>query len=133
SRAAHHTHARLDCTNHPGAMIPAQDHLLTGRAVLVTGGSSGIGRAIALAAAAAGADVAVTYRANEGGAEDTVRDIQSSGRRSAAIQMDLTRGESIPEPGAAAIDALGGRLDVWINNAGADILTQNGAALSPVE
>ena len=43
---------------------------LAGRAVLVTGASSGIGRAIALAAARAGADVALTYRANEDGARE---------------------------------------------------------------
>src|SRR5439155_3083304 len=48
-------------------MVPAP---LAGRAVLVTGGSSGIGRAIALACARAGADVALTFRANETGAQE---------------------------------------------------------------
>ena len=72
--------------------------------MLVTGGSSGIGRAIALAAARAGADVAVTYRANAAGAQDVQHEIVALGR-----------------------------LDVWINNAGADILTGSGASLSPIE
>ena len=46
---------------------------LAGRAMLVTGASSGIGRAIALAAARAGADVAITYRANEEGAREVAK------------------------------------------------------------
>src|SRR5262245_39314706 len=62
---------------------------LAGRAVLVTGGSSGIGRAIALASARAGADVAITYRANAAGADDVCRAILALGRQSAAIHLDL--------------------------------------------
>jgi 3-oxoacyl-[acyl-carrier protein] reductase len=105
---------------------------LTGRALLVTGASSGIGRAIALAAAAAGADVAITYRANIEGGRAVEREIRSLGRRAATLQLDLADTESIRAVGPAAQRALG-RLDVWINNAGADILTGAGAQLSPVE
>jgi len=50
---------------------------LAGRAMLVTGASSGIGRAIALAAARAGADMAITYRTNEKGARDVEREIRN--------------------------------------------------------
>src|SRR6266849_6785066 len=88
---------------------------LRGRAVLVTGGSSGIGRAIALAAARAGADVAVTYRANAAGALDVEREIRALGRQAAAIHLDLADMASIGAVGSAGRDALG-RLDVWINN-----------------
>ena len=105
---------------------------LADRAVLVTGGSSGIGQAIALAAARAGADVAVTYRANAAGALDVEREIRALGRRAAAIHLDLADMASIGAVGSAASGALG-RLDVWINNAGADILTGPRAALSPIE
>ena len=105
---------------------------LAGRAVLVTGGSSGIGRAIALAAARAGADVAVTYRVNAAGALDVAHEIVALGRQAAAIHLDLTDVASIDAIGAAARGALG-RLDVWINNAGADILTGSAASLSPIE
>ena len=105
---------------------------LAGRAVLVTGGSSGIGQAIALAAAHAGADVAVTYRANAAGAQDVQREIRALGRQAAAIHLDLADMTSVGDVGAAARGALG-RLDVWFNNAGADILTGRGASLSPIE
>ena len=104
---------------------------LAGRAVLVTGGSSGIGQAIALAAARAGADVAVTYRENAAGAQGVQREILALGRQAAAIQLDLADEGSIDAVGPAARRALG-RLDVWINNAGADILTGRGASLSPI-
>ena len=102
---------------------------LSDRAVLVTGASSGIGRAIALAAARAGADVAITYRANERGARDVESEIRSLGRRTSVIKFDLSDAKSLKALGPAAAAALG-RIDVWINNAGADILTGDAAALS---
>jgi len=105
---------------------------LAGRAVLVTGGSSGIGRAIALASARAGADVAVTFRANERGARDVERDIRALGRQAAVVHLDLSDVTSVNNVGSSARSALG-RLDVWINNAGADVLTGSGASLSPIE
>jgi 3-oxoacyl-[acyl-carrier protein] reductase len=105
---------------------------LAGRAVLVTGASSGIGRAIALAAARAGADVAVTYHANEVGARSVAREIGALGRRVAVIRFDLTDDLSLRTLGPSARNALG-RLDVWVNNAGADILTGAGASLSSLE
>jgi 3-oxoacyl-[acyl-carrier protein] reductase len=109
-----------------------QDPPLAGLAVLVTGGSSGIGRAIATAAARAGADVVITYRANQAGASEVEREIRSLGRRSAALQLNLADDRSLRQVGPAAYDALG-RVDVWINNAGADILTGEGAALTTTE
>jgi len=105
---------------------------LAGRTVLVTGGSSGIGRAIAHAAARAGADVALTYRANEAGARDVEREIRSLGRRAAVLRLDVAYNSFRRALGPADRDALG-RLDVWVNNAGADILTGSGASLSAVE
>jgi 3-oxoacyl-[acyl-carrier protein] reductase len=105
---------------------------LSGRAVLVTGASSGIGRAIALAAARAGADVALTYRANEQGAREVEHEIVALGRRAAVVQLDVTDDLSIDALGSTVRDALG-RLDVWVNNAGADILTGSAASLPPIE
>src|SRR6266542_1953395 len=104
---------------------------LAGRAVLVTGASSGIGRAIALAAARAGADVAITYRANRNGASEVEGEIRRLGRRATVIRLDLAEESSVREVGPAARGGLG-RLDVWVNNAGADILTGPMATRSPV-
>jgi 3-oxoacyl-[acyl-carrier protein] reductase len=106
--------------------------VLAGRGVLVTGGSSGIGRAIALAAARAGADVALTFCRNEEGARAVEREIRALGRRAAVVRLDLRDDESASAVGHAALDALG-RLDVWVNNAGADILTGPAASLSKIE
>jgi 3-oxoacyl-[acyl-carrier protein] reductase len=105
---------------------------LSGRTVLVTGASSGIGRAIALACAHAGADVAITFRQNEAGAREVDRAINALGRRSAVLPLDLTRADSLGALGPAVRNALG-RIDVWINNAGADILTGGAGQLTPAE
>ena len=113
-------------------MIDAAAAPLAGRAALVTGASSGIGRAIALAAARAGADVAITYRLNEDGARNVEREIRALGRRAAVMPLDLADEQSVRAVGPAARDALG-RLDVWVNNAGADVLTGTAASLSDVE
>ncbi len=108
------------------------DQSLRGRGVLVTGGSSGIGRAIALAAARAGADVLVTYRANREGARQVEREVASLGRRAATMQLDLADDRSVSTLGTRAKDAFG-RIDAWVNNAGADILTGDTASLSTIE
>ncbi|HEV8393236.1 MAG TPA: SDR family oxidoreductase [Vicinamibacterales bacterium] len=106
--------------------------VLSERAVLVTGASSGIGRAIALGMARAGADVAVTYRSNRAGAEAVAREIEGLGRKACVQPLDLADEPAIDRIGPTVRAALG-RLDVWINNAGADILTGPAAALSVVQ
>ena len=105
---------------------------LAGQGVLVTGASSGIGRAIALAAAHAGADVALTYRTNQAGAREVAGEIERSGRRAVVLPLDLADAAQVAEVGPAALSALG-RLDAWVNNAGADILTGATASLSQTE
>src|SRR5688572_6812057 len=105
---------------------------LSGRSVLVTGGSSGIGRATAIAFARAGADVALTYLKNEEGAHEVERQVQSLGRRATVLRTDVADQSSVRALGAAARLALG-HIDVWVNNAGADILTGSGASLTDIE
>jgi 3-oxoacyl-[acyl-carrier protein] reductase len=105
---------------------------LEGKIVLVTGASSGIGRAIALGCAREGADLAVTYRGNAQGAEATARDIRALGRRAEVIQADIRRDGEIAGLARAMADRFG-RVDAWVNNAGADILTGAGARLSRLE
>ncbi len=102
---------------------------LDGKIVLVTGASSGIGRAIAVGCAREGADLAVTYRGNAEGAEETAQTIRSLGRRAEVLRVDLSQDADV----SALANALGerlGRVDAWINNAGADILTGAGGRLS---
>jgi 3-oxoacyl-[acyl-carrier protein] reductase len=100
--------------------------------VFVSGGSSGIGRAIAIASARAGADVAISYRLNERGARDVAREIEGLGRRARILRLDLADQASVGGLGSAVRTALGGA-DVWINNAGADVLTGPTASLSATE
>jgi 3-oxoacyl-[acyl-carrier protein] reductase len=108
------------------------DNSLAGRVALVTGASSGIGRAIAIAVAHAGADVAITYRGNEQGARGVEHEIAAAGRRTFVQQLDLADAAAIRTLGPAVRRTLG-RIDIWINNAGADILTGANAALSTEE
>lgn len=105
---------------------------LNGHVMLVTGGSSGIGRAIALTAARAGADVGITYRANHEGAQAVVGEVEALGRRSWAFNLHLSDGDAIAAVGSAVAERFG-RLDSWINNAGADVLTGEHASLSATE
>src|SRR5215204_2289969 len=102
---------------------------LAGRTMFVTGASSGIGKAIALAAARAGADVAFTYRTNETGARDVQQAITVLGRRAAVIRLDVSNDASLRALGPAVRAALG-RVDAWVNNAGADILTGPAAPMT---
>ncbi len=105
---------------------------LTGKTVLVTGASSGIGRAIAIRCASEGADVAVTYRGNREGGEAAAAAIRAAGRRSELLRADIAREEEV-QALTAELARRWGRVDVWINNAGADILTGEGGRLSRIE
>ncbi|MFI5184092.1 MAG: SDR family NAD(P)-dependent oxidoreductase [Vicinamibacteria bacterium] len=105
---------------------------LAGLKAVVTGGSSGIGRAIATAFAREGASLLLTYRRNEEGARQTVDEIRSLGGRASAIAVDVSVEADVERLTSEAGERLG-RVDVWVNNAGADILTGDGAQLSGVE
>ncbi len=108
------------------------DAPLAGRRAVVTGASSGIGRAIALAYAAAGADLLVTYNRSEAEAAGTAAAIRAQGVQSAVAQADLGDPAAVERLVAEAFERLG-RVDVWVNNAGADILTGGGARLSDAD
>lgn len=105
---------------------------LAGKTLLVTGGSSGIGRAIALAAARAGANLAISYRSNAEGAGAVAGEVAALGRRAEVFRADVAREEEVAALAEAARERLG-RVDVWINNAGADILTGAAGSLSRLE
>lgn len=109
------------------AMIPRPDHgeesyvgsgRLTGRRALVTGGDSGIGRAVAIAFAREGADVAISYLpVEQPDAEETAEWVRRAGRRVALLPGDLTDEQVARALPRRAVDELGG-LDVLVNNAG---------------
>src|SRR2546430_4560617 len=105
---------------------------LTGKVVLITGASSGIGRAMALACAEAGADLALTYRANQRAADDTAERVREHGRRAELLSVDVADARAVETLAAHVRDAFGG-VDVWVNNAGADILTGEAARLTWIE
>jgi 3-oxoacyl-[acyl-carrier protein] reductase len=86
---------------------------LSGRTVLVTGASRGIGRAACLGFARAGADVVVHYRSAAADAESLTAEIRALGRRAETVQADVTRGDEVRRMLAAQE-----RLDVLFNNAG---------------
>ena len=86
---------------------------LTGRTVLVTGGSRGIGRAACLGFAASGADVVVHYSSLADEAETVADGIRSLGRQASTVQADVTR----PDEVARMLSSLD-ELHVLFNNAG---------------
>src|SRR3954469_25253376 len=63
---------------------------LAGKAALITGGDSGIGRAVALAFAREGADVLISYLSEERDARETARAVEAAGRRCVAVAGDVT-------------------------------------------
>ena len=90
---------------------------LTGKIALVTGGGTGIGRAIALALAAQGAAVAVVYRTSEAAAAEVVTEIVAGGGRAVALQGDVTQSEQVDDL-VGRVLAEWGALDIVVNNAG---------------
>src|SRR5207253_9886578 len=94
-----------------GQDAAAQTFSLGGRVAVVTGASSGIGRAIALAYATAGADVALTYRGNRRGAEETAEQARAAGRRAEPLQADIAEGRDL-DALADAVRRTFGHVDV---------------------
>jgi glucose 1-dehydrogenase len=90
---------------------------LDGKLALVTGGDSGIGRAIAMRMAASGADVAITYFTDREGAERTAHEIQEFARRSFVAQCDVGESREV-EHLFTALDTDFGPVDILVNSAG---------------
>ncbi|MBI2192289.1 MAG: SDR family oxidoreductase [Planctomycetes bacterium] len=95
---------------------------LEGLKAVVTGSSSGIGRAIVLALAEGGADVVIHCRRSLPAAEEAARAASGHGVRASVLQADFENPTSYDPFVQAAWDAFGD-VDVWVNNAGADLLT----------
>ena len=91
---------------------------LTGKTALVTGGSVGIGKSIAIALAECGAHVALTYLTHPEEGEATAAEIRAKGGTAHAFQLDATDSAQVESVVAQAANALGGHLDILMNNAG---------------
>ena len=89
---------------------------LQDKVALITGGDSGIGRAIAIAYAMEGADVAILYDQNDDDAKDTRQMVESKGRQCAVIRADVRSSTACREAVAVVIKTFG-KLDVLVNNA----------------
>jgi hypothetical protein len=91
---------------------------LEGLRALITGGDSGIGRAVAIAFAREGADVAINYlEAEQSDAEDTIEWVRRAGRTGVLVPGDLVERQTCLQVVADAVRGLGG-LDILVNNAG---------------
>jgi NAD(P)-dependent dehydrogenase (short-subunit alcohol dehydrogenase family) len=114
---------------HPGreaAMEPRPDYgeqsyrgsgRLTGRRALITGGDSGIGRAVALAFAREGADVVISHLPEEQeDAKETLRVVEAAGRKAVSLPGDLTDEAYCREIVERTVSELGG-IDILVNNA----------------
>jgi glucose 1-dehydrogenase len=102
---------------------------LNGKKALVTGSDQGIGQAIALRLAEEGADVAVNYRKNRDGAEETRGQIERMGRLAVSIQADVGQPGEARRLVQAAVTSLG-FIDILVNNAG---IEKNAAFLDVAE
>ena len=106
-------------------MAPAPDHgettykghgRLTGRAAIITGGDSGIGRAVAIAYAREGADVLISYLSEEDDARETARWVEEAGRTAVLVPGDIGEEAHCKALIERAMTEFG-RLDILVNNA----------------
>lgn len=107
------------------AMTPKPDHgetsyrgsgKLQGKAAIITGGDSGIGRAIAIAFAREGADVLVSYLDENEDAQETKRWVEQAGRKCVLVPGDIVDAAHCRRIVQRAVDEFG-RLDILVNNA----------------
>jgi NAD(P)-dependent dehydrogenase (short-subunit alcohol dehydrogenase family) len=108
-----------------GEMTPKPDHgeesyrgsgKLTGKAAVITGGDSGIGRAVAIAFAREGADVLISYLSEHGDAKDTAKYVEEAGRKCVLVPGDLADRAHAKTIIPKAVEAFG-KVDVLVNNA----------------
>jgi len=95
---------------------------LKGKVAIVTGGNSGIGKAVVLGLAAAGANIVIDYVANEKATEDLERQVAALGDRAIGVEADVSKVADLERLIAEAVKAFG-RLDIMVNNAGIETRT----------
>lgn len=97
---------------------------LTGKRAVITGGDSGIGRAVAIAFAREGADVLVSYLNEHDDARDVARHVEDAGRRCVLVSGDLSDPAHCREVIDRAVQEFGG-IDILVNNAAYQMMHQN--------
>jgi glucose 1-dehydrogenase len=95
---------------------------LNGKVAIVTGGNSGIGRAIALGLARAGASIAIDYIADAAATDALEREIVALGDKAIGVDADVSKVDELQKLVDAAVAAFG-RLDIMVNNAGVETRT----------
>ena len=95
---------------------------LEGKVAIVTGGNSGIGKAVVLALAVKGARVVIDYVADEQATEDLERQIAGLGEMSVGVEADVSKVEDLQRMIDTAVSTYG-RLDIMVNNAGIETRT----------
>jgi glucose 1-dehydrogenase len=95
---------------------------LDGKVAIVTGGNSGIGKAIVLALAEAGAKIVIDFVADEKATEDLETKIAALGDQSIGVDADVSKVDDLQRLVDAAVQAFG-RLDIMVNNAGVETRT----------
>jgi len=89
---------------------------LTGKVAVITGGDSGIGRAVAIAYAREGADVLISYLSEDQDAEETAKYVEDAGRRAVLVRGDVSKAQHCRDIIDRAVGEFG-RVDILVNNA----------------
>ena len=97
-------------------------HELEGKVAIVTGGNSGIGKAIVLALAEQGANIVIDYVANPEATEELEQQIAALGDQAIGVEADVSKVADLQQLVDAAVKAFG-RLDIMVNNAGVETRT----------
>ena len=132
-----HTEQQVPHPGLTGSMRDQPDHgedsyrgsdRLTDKRAIVTGGDSGIGRAVALAFAREGADVLISYLPEEeSDADETVRLVEAAGRKAVRCPGDIRDEETCQKIVDTAVSELGG-IDILVNNAAYQMVQMGGIA-----
>jgi NAD(P)-dependent dehydrogenase (short-subunit alcohol dehydrogenase family) len=110
---------------HQSAMTPRPDcgetsyrgsGKLTGKVAVITGGDSGIGRAVAIAYAREGADVLISYLSEDDDANDTARLVEEAGRKVVLVPGDIAKPQHCRDIIAKAVEEFG-KIDILVSNA----------------
>jgi glucose 1-dehydrogenase len=95
---------------------------LAGKVAIVTGGNSGIGKAVVLSLAAEGANIVIDYVANEQATEDLEKQVAALGDKAIGVEADVSKVEDLQRLIDSAVEAFG-RVDIMVNNAGIETRT----------